>query len=493
VDKYESLLPLNGLLRTPKEGEKHLRTFAQSAQNVNLKWMLEAAAEKCAASAEQLRARTRGLRREPVSAGSVSGAIGSDDHVILAESERKQHMAKNEYEGERDLAQIDESSPLPHELHRTDKNSGLMDRTREERPTLPESHASRKTDDSPASNPPPSGVGHPPGQPGGPVKLETPSLLPGSDGEHALQAKYASGDRANTFYARQVLNFLAPRMREFISRQEFMFVGTADRHGECDCSPRFGEPGFIHVLGNKHLLYPEYRGNGVFASQGNISENPHIALLIIDFYRDSVGLHVNGKARIVQSEELEAFADKLPEDALAELAKEGKRRPNGWVMVEVEEAYIQCSKHIPLLRKLERSIDWGTDSVAAKKGDYFELKDIPLYDRIGGDQAMEIAVDLFQRKLLEDDLVGRFFDDVDSAAQRLKQKSFLVMAFGGPCQYSGDDLRKLHEMGLEPRHFDRVSAILKETLEELKVGAPEIEEVMQAIEITRETILNLWW
>src|ERR1700751_3466816 len=118
VDKYESLLPLNGLLRTPKEGEKHLRTFAQSAQNVNLKWMLEAAAEKCAASAEQLRARTRGLRRKPVSAGSVSGAIGSDDHVILAESERKQHMAKNEYEGERDLAQIDESSPLPHELHR---------------------------------------------------------------------------------------------------------------------------------------------------------------------------------------------------------------------------------------------------------------------------------------------------------------------------------------------------------------------------------------
>jgi predicted pyridoxine 5'-phosphate oxidase superfamily flavin-nucleotide-binding protein len=224
--------------------------------------------------------------------------------------------------------------------------------------------------DSPASNPPPSGVGHPPGQPGGPVKLKTPSLLPGSDGEHALQAKYASEDRANTFYARQVLNFLAPRMREFISRQEFMFVGTADRHGECDCSPRFGEPGFIHVLGNKHLLYPEYRGNGVFASLGNISENPHIALLILDFYRDSVGLHVNGKARIVQSDELEAFADKLPKDVQAELAKDGKRRPNGWVMVEVEEAYIQCSKHIPLLKKLERAIDWGTDSVAAKKGDY---------------------------------------------------------------------------------------------------------------------------
>jgi truncated hemoglobin YjbI len=327
--------------------------------------------------------------------------------------------------------------------------------------------------DGPASNP----------------SLKAPSLLPGSDGEHALQAKYASEDRANGFYARQVLNFLAPRMREFIARQEFMFVGTADRHGECDCSPRFGEPGFIRVLGKKHLLYPEYRGNGVFASLGNISENPHIALLILDFYRDCVGLHVNGKARIAQSDELEAFAHKLPRDVLAELTKDGKRRPNAWVMVEVEEAYIQCSKHVPLLKKLERPIDWGTDSVAAKKGDYFQLKDIPLYDRIGGDQAMDIAVDLFHRKLVEDDLVGRFFDDVDMAAQRLKQQSFLAMAFGGPYQCGGVEL--VSKMGLEARHFDQLSAILRETLEELKVGVPDIEEVMQVIETTREAILNL--
>lgn len=343
--------------------------------------------------------------------------------------------------------------------------------------------------DRPASHPPRSEGGHAPGEPYGSVKPKTPSLLPGSDGEHTLQAKYASEDRANAFYARQVLNFLAPQMREFISRQEFMFIGTADCHGECDCSPRFGEPGFIHVLGNKHLLYPEYRGNGVFASQGNISENPHIALLILDFYRDSVGLHVNGKARIVQSDELEAFTDKLPQEVLAELANNGKRRPNGWVMVEVEEAYVQCSKNIPLLKKLERPIDWGTDSVVAKKGDYFQLKDIPLYDRIGGDQAMDIAVDLFHQKLLEDDRVRRFFDDVDIAAQRIKQKSFLAMAFGGPRQQSGIEL--ISKMGLEAQHFERISAILKDTLAELKIGAAEIEEVMQVIETTREAILNL--
>src|ERR1700677_2282238 len=140
--------------------------------------------------------------------------------------------------GKSDVAQLDDSRPPPNELHRTGKNSRLMDGRREDPRTLPESHASRKIDDSPAINPPPRGGGHPPGQPGRPLKLKTPSLLPGSDGEHVLQAKYASEDRANTFYARQVLNFLAPRMREFISRPEFMFVGTADLHCEWHCGPR---------------------------------------------------------------------------------------------------------------------------------------------------------------------------------------------------------------------------------------------------------------
>jgi truncated hemoglobin YjbI len=328
--------------------------------------------------------------------------------------------------------------------------------------------------------------------PDGRVESDKPSLLPGSDGEHALQTKYGSEERAQSFYARQVLNFLSPRMREFISQQEFMFVSTADRHGECDCSPRFGEPGFIRVLGDKHVIYPEFRGNGVFSSLGNICENPHIALLIIDFYRDSVGLHINGGARVIESEELLAFADKLPADVLAEIALEGNRRPNRWVMVEVEEAYIQCSKHIPLLKKIERPINWGTDSVAAKKGDYFQLLDLPLYDRIGGDAAMNVAVDAFHRKLLEDDLVAPFFRDVDMEGQRLKQKSFLGMAFGGPYQHSKLDLRKTHGKleGVTDAHFDRVVAIFEETVKELGVPAKEAGEMLQVLASLRDDILN---
>jgi truncated hemoglobin YjbI len=320
------------------------------------------------------------------------------------------------------------------------------------------------------------------------------SLLPGSDGEHVLQARYGSKERAQAFYNRQVLDFLSPLMKEFIARQETLIVATADRHGECDCTSKFGQPGFIRVLGDKHVIYPEFRGNGVFANLGNLTENPHIGMLVLDLYRDSVGLHINGKARAVENEELAAYADKLPKDMVEALALEGTKRPERWVMVEVEEAYIQCSKHIPLVQKKDRTIDWGTDNIAAKKGDYFQLLNIPLYDRLGGDAAMEILVDVFYRKVLEDNLVGKFFESVDMAGQRLKQKAFLAMAFGGPYPYTSLDLRKAHgrlvtEMGMNDAHFDRVTAILKESMQEVEIGAKEIEEVLKVIESTRDDIL----
>ncbi|MGR9101131.1 MAG: globin domain-containing protein [Gammaproteobacteria bacterium] len=322
-----------------------------------------------------------------------------------------------------------------------------------------------------------------------------PAITPGSDGEHRLQQQWGTRDRALNFYDRQVLDYLAPKMKEFISRQEFLFIATADRYGECDCTSKFGEPGFIHVLSDKYLVYPEFRGNGVYANSGNIAENPHIAMLIIDFTRDTVGLHVNGKARLVENHELMQYADKLPEDVIELINREGKKRPERWMMVEVEEAYIQCSKHIPLMQKKDKKIDWGTDNIAAKGGDYFHLMDIPLYDRVGGDKAMEIAVDLFYRKALQDDLVGRFFEDVDMESQRLKQKSFLSMAFGGPYRYSGKDLREAHKplierFGITDAHFDRVGAIFKETLEELNISEKEIQGMMEVIESTRDDILN---
>ncbi|WP_218922368.1 pyridoxamine 5'-phosphate oxidase family protein [Fuerstiella marisgermanici] len=156
-------------------------------------------------------------------------------------------------------------------------------------------------------------------------------------------------------------------MIDLIGRQEMFFVATADAGGNCDCSPRFGKPGFISVIDETTLAYPEFRGNGVFASLGNILENPHIGLVFVDFFDTTVGLHVNGLAHSYQP-------DKLPR-SIAEHLLDGDsknvRIVERWVVVTVEEAYIHCSKHVPRLSKLQKPIDWGTDDVIAKSNDYF--------------------------------------------------------------------------------------------------------------------------
>src|SRR5919205_73770 len=131
---------------------------------------------------------------------------------------------------------------------------------------------------------------------GGSVDCST--QFPGSHGEHQLQRLHASEERAQRFYRQQVLDHLNDEMREFVARQEMLFVATSDAGGEADCSFRAGPPGFIQVLDERTICYPEYRGNGVMASLGNICENGHIGLLMIDFFRDVIGLHVNGTAQV---------------------------------------------------------------------------------------------------------------------------------------------------------------------------------------------------
>ena len=196
---------------------------------------------------------------------------------------------------------------------------------------------------------------------------------PGSKGEHNLQKKFETEKRALAFYNLQLLNNLNAEMQQFVSEQEMVFISTSDAKGECDASFRAGDTGFVLVLDKKTLLFPEYRGNGVLASMGNISENPHIGLFFIDFYQNSIGLHVNGKAGILSNEELTADLD-LSRKIKMSSKKLGSRKPISWIKVDVEEAYIHCSKHIPLMKKIDKIIHWETDDEKLKGGDFFNTQ-----------------------------------------------------------------------------------------------------------------------
>jgi uncharacterized protein len=197
--------------------------------------------------------------------------------------------------------------------------------------------------------------------------------LPGSRGEHQLQERFQNVARAYSFYNNQVLDHLNPLMQEYIARQPMFFIGTADARGNCDCSLRVGDEGVMRVIDKTTLLYPEYRGNGVMASLGNIIENPHIGIFFGDFYRSTVGLHVNGSACLLSTDEVSASLAARG-DLLKSLAAEFTRRLDTWVRITVEEAYMHCSKHIPLLKPLDKKLHWGTDDLKFKRGDYFHVR-----------------------------------------------------------------------------------------------------------------------
>lgn len=118
-----------------------------------------------------------------------------------------------------------------------------------------------------------------------------------------------------------------------------------------------------------------------------------------------------------------------------------------------------------------------------------------LFNRIGGEGAVNAAVDIFYRKVLSDSSISNFFDSTDMAAQHQKQKSFLTMAFGGPNNYSGQDLRAAHAplvaKGLNDSHFGAVAGHLQATLQDLDVAPALIDEVMAIAGSTHDDVLNL--
>jgi hemoglobin len=117
-----------------------------------------------------------------------------------------------------------------------------------------------------------------------------------------------------------------------------------------------------------------------------------------------------------------------------------------------------------------------------------------LYQRLGGEAAVNAAVDIFYRKVLLDRRIRDFFDDVDMDAQRAKQKSFLTMVFGGPKKYTGKDMREAHKklvaQGLNESHFNAVAGHLQATLDELKVPKALSAEVMAIAASTHDDVLN---
>jgi len=117
-----------------------------------------------------------------------------------------------------------------------------------------------------------------------------------------------------------------------------------------------------------------------------------------------------------------------------------------------------------------------------------------LYERLGGQAAVNAAVDIFYRKVLMDNRVNAFFEGVDMEKQINKQKGFLTMVFGGPNHYTGKSMRDGHrhlvERGLNDMHVDVIIELLGATLAELGVEKTDIAEVAAIANSVRDDVLD---
>jgi hemoglobin len=117
-----------------------------------------------------------------------------------------------------------------------------------------------------------------------------------------------------------------------------------------------------------------------------------------------------------------------------------------------------------------------------------------LYRRLGGAWAVDVAVELFYRKVLWDSRIAHFFDGVDMDQQIAKQVGFLTMAFGGPHNYTGRDLARAHaplvQRGMTDEHFDVVLELLADTLRLMDIAEDDAAEVLKIAEGLRENVMG---
>jgi predicted pyridoxine 5'-phosphate oxidase superfamily flavin-nucleotide-binding protein len=127
--------------------------------------------------------------------------------------------------------------------------------------------------------------------------------------------------------------------RAFIRRCAMFFIATADAQGQPDCSYKGGLPGFVHVLDERTLAIPDYDGNGMYRSWGNVIANPQVGLLFIDFEQPK-RIRVNGRAEV---SELDPLRSQFPGAVFV-------------VRVTAAQIFPNCPRYIHKMQVVEHSV-----------------------------------------------------------------------------------------------------------------------------------------
>ena len=162
--------------------------------------------------------------------------------------------------------------------------------------------------------------------------------------ENSLREVYANPAKA---VAEKALPKLDKHSRRFLELSPFFCIGSSQPNGLGDVSPRGGEPGFVHMLSETEIAFPDRPGNNRLDTLSNIMREPSVGVLFLVPGVEET-LRLNGLARVTTREDL-----------MVRFTHDGKR-PRSVVLIEIREVYFHCSK------ALKRSDLWNPDKRLAK-------------------------------------------------------------------------------------------------------------------------------
>ena len=161
---------------------------------------------------------------------------------------------------------------------------------------------------------------------------------------------YHEGNRAlqDAFGSRALADRLEDKLRRdrfndedaaFVASLGFFFLATADAQGRPDCSFKGGPPGFARVAAPDLLIFPDYDGNGMFKSLGNLGVNANVGILFVTFGEQPRRLRVNGTAQVVADDPLVA------------------QIPGAQLLVRVTpvDIFPNCPRYVPTMQLVEPS------------------------------------------------------------------------------------------------------------------------------------------
>jgi predicted pyridoxine 5'-phosphate oxidase superfamily flavin-nucleotide-binding protein len=159
-----------------------------------------------------------------------------------------------------------------------------------------------------------------------------------SSSSRALQDEFDTRRLADRLAEVKVHDRITPEDRQFIERMDMFFLATVDGEGQPTCSYKGGAPGFISVLDDRTLAFPNYDGNGMYLSMGNLAETRAVGMLLIDFELQR-RMRIDGVAQIAMADPL---LERYPEAQFV-------------VRVEARRIYPNCPRYIHKYQLVERS------------------------------------------------------------------------------------------------------------------------------------------